>query len=107
MIDKASIFILKKRKFFVTLILLITVFMAYMSQFVQLNYDFSQTVPDSDPDMKYYNGFKKTFGEDGNVFAVGLKDSAIFNLENFKTYQKLIQDVKEISGVKGALGLST
>jgi len=107
MIDKASIFILKKRKFFVTFILIITVFMAYMSQFVQLNYDFSQTVPDSDPDMEYYNGFKKTFGEDGNVFAVGLKDSSIFQLENFKAYQKLTQEVKEINGVKGALGLSS
>ena len=107
MIDKASIFILKKRKFFVTFILIITVFMAYMSQFVQLNYDFSQTVPDSDPDMEYYNGFKKTFGEDGNVFAVGLKDSSIFHLENFKAYQKLTQEVKDINGVKGALGLSS
>ena len=107
MIDKASIFILKKRKFFVTFILIITVFMAYMSQFVQLNYDFSQTVPDSDPDMEYYNGFKKTFGEDGNVFAVGLKDSSIFQLENFKAYQKLTQEVKDINGVKGALGLSS
>ena len=67
--------------------------MAYMSQFVQLNYDFSQTVPDSDPDMEYYNGFKKTFGEDGNVFAVGLKDSSIFQLENFNAYQKLTQEV--------------
>tara|TARA_Y100000748_G_scaffold275756_1_gene251728 strand:- start:2855 stop:5077 length:2223 start_codon:yes stop_codon:yes gene_type:complete len=81
--------------------------MAYMSQFVQLNYDFSQTVPDSDPDMEYYNGFKKTFGEDGNVFAVGLKDSSIFQLENFKAYQKLTQEVKDINGVKGALGLSS
>ncbi len=107
MIDKASIFILKKRKFFVSLILLITVFMAYKSQFVQLNYDFSQTVPDSDPDMEYYNGFKDTFGEDGNVFAVGLKDSSIFQLDNFKVYEKLIQEVKGIEGVKGALGLST
>ena len=81
--------------------------MAYMSQFVQLNYDFSQTVPDSDPDMIYYNEFKDTFGEDGNVFAIGLKDSSIFELNNFIQYQKLIDNVKGIEGVKGALGLST
>ena len=86
---------------------MITGFMAYMSQFVQLNYDFSQTVPDSDPDMIYYNEFKDTFGEDGNVFAIGLKDSSIFELNNFIQYQNLIDNVKGIEGVKGALGLST
>ena len=86
---------------------MITGFMAYMSQFVQLNYDFSQTVPDSDPDMIYYNEFKDTFGEDGNVFAIGLKDSSIFELNNFIQYQNLIDNVKGIEGVKGVLGLST
>ena len=53
MIDNISSLILEKRKIFVFIILMITGFMAYMSQFVQLNYDFSQTVPDSDPDMIY------------------------------------------------------
>ena len=107
MIDNISSLILEKRKLFVFIILMITGFMAYMSQFVQLNYDFSQTVPDSDPDMIYYNEFKDTFGEDGNVFAIGLKDSSIFELNNFIQYQNLIDNVKEIEGVKGALGLST
>ena len=55
MIDNISSLILEKRKLFVFIILMITGFMAYMSQFVQLNYDFSQTVPDSDPDMIYYS----------------------------------------------------
>ena len=107
MIDNISSLILEKRKLFVFIILMITGFMAYMSQFVQLNYDFSQTVPDSDPDMIYYNEFKDTFGEDGNVFAIGLKDSSIFELNNFIQYQNLIDNVKGIEGVKGALGLST
>ena len=106
MIDNISSLILEKRKLFVFIILMITGFMAYMGQFVQLNYDFSQTVPDSDPDMIYYNEFKDTFGEDGNVFAIGLKDSSIFELNNFIQYQNLIDNVKGIEGVKGALGLS-
>ena len=42
--------------------------------------------PDTDEDMIYYNSFKKTFGEDGNVFAIGLKDSSIFVLDKFINY---------------------
>tara|TARA_Y100000768_G_scaffold33509_1_gene21991 strand:- start:2249 stop:4468 length:2220 start_codon:yes stop_codon:yes gene_type:complete len=81
--------------------------MGYMSQFVKFNYDFSQTVPDTDEDMMYYNDFKKTFGEDGNVFAVGLKDSSIFNIEKFTLYKNYIKSLESIEGVNGVLGLPT
>ena len=81
--------------------------MGYMSQFVKFNYDFSQTVPDTDEDMMYYNEFKKTFGEDGNVFAVGLKDSSIFNIEKFTLYKDYIKSLESIEGVNGVLGLPT
>jgi hypothetical protein len=79
--------------------------MAYMGQFVKFNYDFSQTVPDSDEDMIYYNSFKKTFGEDGNVFAIGLKDSSIFVLDKFINYREYIKEIESIEGINGVLGL--
>ena len=105
MVDKLSNFILNNRKLFVIIIFAYTIFMGYMSQFVKFNYDFSQTVPDTDEDMIYYNSFKNTFGEDGNVFAVGLKDSSIFSLEKFMTYRNYINDLESIEGVNGVLGL--
>ena len=79
--------------------------MAYMGQFVKFNYDFSQTVPDTDEDMIYYNNFKKTFGEDGNVFAIGLNDSSIFMLDKFIRYREYIKEIESIEGVNGVLGL--
>ena len=79
--------------------------MAYMGQFVKFNYDFSQTVPDTDEDMIYYNSFKKTFGEDGNVFAIGLKDSSIFVLDKFINYREYIKQIESIEGINGVLGL--
>ena len=99
MVNMLSDFVLKNRKLFILLILSYTIFMAYMGQFVKFNYDFSQTVPDTDEDMIYYNSFKNTFGEDGNVFAVGLKDSSIFSLEKFMTYRNYINDLESIEGV--------
>ena len=107
MVQRLSNFIINNRNIFLVLILSYTLFMGYMSQFVKFNYDFSQTVPDTDEDMMYYNDFKKTFGEDGNVFAVGLKDSSIFNIEKFTLYKNYIKSLESIEGVNGVLGLPT
>ena len=107
MVRRLSNFIINNRNIFLVLILSYTLFMGYMSQFVKFNYDFSQTVPDTDEDMMYYNDFKKTFGEDGNVFAVGLKDSSIFNIEKFTLYKNYIKSLESIEGVNGVLGLPT
>ena len=62
MIDNFSNFILRFRIFFISLIFLLTLYMAYQGQFVRYNYNFSQTVPDSDEDMIFYKNFKKIFG---------------------------------------------
>ena len=107
MVRRLSNFIINNRNIFLILILSYTLFMGYMSQFVKFNYDFSQTVPDTDEDMMYYNDFKKTFGEDGNVFAVGLKDSSIFNIEKFTLYKDYIKSLESIEGVNCVLGLPT
>jgi len=106
MIDNFSNFILRYRVFFVSIIFLFTIFMAYQSQFVRYNYNFAQTVPDSDEDMIYYKEFKKIFGEDGNVFAIGLKDSLIFDIKIFNNYNKYVQNLESIEGVNGVLSLS-
>lgn len=105
MAEKFSHFILNNRKLFIFLILVYTLFMGYKGLEVEYNYDFSQTVPDTDEEMIYYNSFKDTFGEDGNVFAIGLKDSSIFEVEKFKLYNEYVTKVENIYGVKGALGL--
>jgi uncharacterized protein len=105
MVDGFSNFILRYRVFFISIIFLFTVFMAYQSQFVRYNYNFAQTVPDSDEDMIYYQDFKKIFGEDGNVFAIGLKDSSIFDIKTFNSYNEYVQNLESIKGINGVLSL--
>ena len=69
MLDYLSNFLIKFRLYFVVSILVITAFMGYKMQFVEYNYSFAKTVPDTDQDMIYYQNFRKIFGEDGNIFA--------------------------------------
>ena len=106
MAEKFSNFVLNNRKIFILIILVYTAFMAYKGLDVKYNYDFSQTVPDTDEEMMYYNSFKKTFGEDGNVLAIGLKDSSVFLIDKLKLYNNYIEEIQNVYGVKGVLGLS-
>ena len=106
MAEKFSNFVLNNRKIFILIILVYTAFMAYKGLDVKYNYDFSQTVPDTDEEMMYYNSFKKTFGEDGNVLAIGLKDSSVFLIDKLNLYNNYIEEIQNVYGVKGVLGLS-
>ena len=106
MAEGFSNFILNNRKVFLLLIAIYTIFMGIKGFEVEYNYDFSQTVPDTDDEMIYYKSFKQTFGEDGNVFAIGLNDSSIFRLDQFILYNTYVEKIKKINGVKGVLGLS-
>ena len=87
------------------LIGLITVFMGYYASKVEMSYEFARTVPPDDPDMIYHNQFKAQFGEDANLIAVGLRDSAVYQLKNFEAFRELTRDIKKITGVTEVLSL--
>ena len=98
-------FIIKNRLSLIILIGLITLFMGYHASTVQMSYDFARTVPPKDPDMIILNQFKAQFGEDGNVIAVGLKDSSVYQLKNFEAYRELSRNVKQIAGINEVISL--
>ncbi|MEM6812853.1 MAG: MMPL family transporter [Bacteroidota bacterium] len=83
----------------------ITVFMGFQSRNIQWSFDLANIVPDDDPEMIYFKQFRKTFGEDGNIMAIGVKDSAIYDLENFRKYRNLIESLERLEGINSVLGL--
>lgn len=98
--------ILRFRLYLIILIAGITVFMAYQIQYVEWSYDLANIVPDTDPEMQYLIEFKKTFGEDGNVMALGVEDSALYTPKNFERFKFLTDELKRIHGVKNVLGMA-
>jgi uncharacterized protein len=98
-------FIIKQRLALIGIILLITIFMGYHATKVQMSYDVGRTVPADDPEMVFLQKFKQQFGEDGNMIAVGLQDSAIYELKNFNRFRELSKTIKEIAGVNNLLSL--
>lgn len=97
--------IIKYRLPLVILIGLITVFMGYHAKDAEMSYDFRGTVPANDPEQVFFTEFRKQFGEDGNIVAVGLKDSAIYQYKNFERLRQFCVAVKGMEGVNEVISL--
>ncbi|SDK29696.1 hypothetical protein SAMN05421823_102383 [Catalinimonas alkaloidigena] len=98
-------FILKYRLVIIVLLALYAGFMAYEGSRIQMSYSFSNVVPTSDPDMAYFQEFKRTFGEDGNIMAIGLQDPRIYEVENFQRLEYLSKAIQELRGVTQVVSL--
>ncbi|MDN5201998.1 efflux RND transporter permease subunit [Fulvivirgaceae bacterium BMA10] len=97
--------IIKFRLHLIILLAIVTAFMGYKSQEIEWSYDLAKTVPEHDPEMIYFEEFKKVFGEDGNILAIGLKDSAIYTPENFQKFKTLSQEIEDFEGINEVLSL--
>lgn len=97
--------ILKFRITLMVIIGVITLFMGYQAQYIQWSYDMVNVVPESDPDQQYFRQFKELFGEDGNIMAIGVKDSTLYTTKNFQKMRFLTDELERINGVKAVLGL--
>jgi predicted RND superfamily exporter protein len=100
-----ALFIIKYRGWLLGLIALSTVYMAWVAKDVQMTYDFAQVVSPEDPDMVYFQQFKRTFGEDGNILVVGMQDSSVYQLKKFQQYDQLADELVKVQGVTGVLGI--
>ena len=99
--------ILKFRLSLVIIIGVITAFMGYHLQFIEISYDLASVVPEDDTEMINLQAFKTLFGEDGNIMAIGVKDSTLFELGNFNRFRALADELKQLHGVNTVLGIPT
>ncbi|MGQ8337089.1 efflux RND transporter permease subunit [Sunxiuqinia sp. A32] len=103
---RLSRIILRNRVLLLSLLGIITLFMAYQAQKVEMSYEYAQLLPKKDSAYIDYERFKQIFGEEGNLIAVGLEDEDFFNLKHFKNWQKLCSKLEDIDGVENLLSAS-
>lgn len=103
--DKVAQFIIRFRLALIVLIVLVTAVMGYFATKVEMSYDLARTVPADDPEMVFLQTFKKQFGEDANIIAVGCKDSSVYTLQKFNRFRELSKQIKAIAGVNNVLSL--
>lgn len=102
---KLAHFIIAYRLPLFIVIALITVVMGYYGRTVEMSYDFRGTVPATDPEQVFFDQFKKQFGEDAGIVAVGLKDSSIYQYRNFEKLREFCIAMRQIPGVNEVISL--
>ncbi|MCX7696198.1 MAG: MMPL family transporter [Bacteroidales bacterium] len=93
-------FILRYRLTVLITFSILTIFLAYRGVWVPMSYEYAQMLPQSDSESITYQEFKKQFEEDGAIFFIGFKDSAIFRLNHYNEFSKLKDSIRKIEGVK-------
>ncbi|GGB84691.1 efflux RND transporter permease subunit [Dyadobacter sediminis] len=104
--NKIATYIIRYRLLWVALVLVSTIFMAYEASKIELSYQFARILPSSDPVEKEYQDFRKLFGEDGSVMVIGWQDPQLFEINKFRDWCKLSQEIKETQGIKNVLSLA-
>ncbi|MEM1408198.1 MAG: MMPL family transporter [Bacteroidota bacterium] len=79
--------------------------MGYHARNVEMSYNLSSTVPSDDPDMVEFMDFKRLFGEDGNLMAIGLKDSSVYTAEKFSFLREMSNRLNDLEGVINVVSL--
>ncbi|MBC7948486.1 MAG: MMPL family transporter [Chitinophagaceae bacterium] len=99
--------ILKYRIPFLIALVALTAIMTYWASKVQLSYEFSRAIPTNHPASVTYQEFKKKFGEDGNLFVIGIQTKEVFNENFFNSYADLQRKLKKVNGVEDIIGMPT
>ena len=82
---KIAAFIIKFRLALLVILLVVTGVMGYFASKVQLSYEFTSAIPTDNPKYKEYQDFRKLFGEDGNLMAIGVQTDQFFSPDFFTT----------------------
>lgn len=98
-------FILRNRLGNLIAIILLTAFMGYKAIDVHLSYEMAQMLPASDTTSRAYEKFKATFGQDGAVLFIGIKDEKLFTLSEFNDWLELTESLRRVDGVQEVLSI--
>jgi predicted RND superfamily exporter protein len=98
-------FVIKNRVVLLLLLLISTAVMGYYAGKIKLSYEFSKAIPTDNPRYRDYVSFKQTFGDDGYLLVIGLKDSNMFTLNNFESYRQLHVALKNVPFVEDLVSM--
>jgi hypothetical protein len=103
--QKLGSFVLRYRIPLLVFLLASTAFMGYHASKIEMSYEFSRAIPTNNSKYKDYIAFKKQFGEDGNLFVVGIQSDKLFEKDIFNDYAILSAQLKKVTGVDNLLSV--
>lgn len=87
-------------------ILAATIFMALQWDKMRFTYTEANLLPDDHEVNLDYNAFLKTFGDEGNLIILGVKDSSLFTVEKLNAWNSLSSYFKTYSEVETVVAIS-
>lgn len=93
---KISGLILRNRPGILVVLILLTGFMLFKSQSVELSYRFGGILPKTDSTAIAYQKFLDEFSQDGNLMVLGVKSPDFFTIDHFNAWYRLGEDLKKI-----------
>lgn len=99
-------FILRNRIAIIIVLGCITVMMGYYAHTAEISYESPKLLPDHDTTAIEYKEFKKRFGQDGSVMAIGIDDKDLYQLQKFNDWYDLGNAVKDVAGVKAVVSIA-
>lgn len=97
--------VLKFRWILLVLLVLATALMAYHASKVQLSYEFTRAIPTDNPKYQEYQEFRKLFGEDGNLMAIGIQTQDFFQEKFYNDYAALVKNIRQTKAVEDVLSI--
>ncbi|HNW49699.1 MAG TPA: efflux RND transporter permease subunit [Prolixibacteraceae bacterium] len=106
MFVRISQFILRNRVQLIIFLAIITAFMAYKAKDIEMNYEYASLLAEKNQAKVEYNQFKKIFGEDGNLFVIGIQNPNLFQLDQFNEWYDLSNQISQLEGVDGVISIT-
>ena len=103
--DVTARLILRNKIVILVGILLVTIFFSRQWENMRLAYSEANMLPDDHEVNITYNNFLKTFGEEGNLIVLGVKDSSLFTVEKLNAWNKLSEDFKSNEAVETVISI--
>ncbi|MCF7567438.1 efflux RND transporter permease subunit [Sabulilitoribacter arenilitoris] len=86
-------------------IIVATIFFSFQWKNMRFTYTEANLLPDDHEVNIVYNDFLKTFGEEGNLIILGVKDSTLFTVEKLNAWNKLSETFKQFEDVETVVSI--
>lgn len=103
--DITARLILRNKIIILVGIIIATFFFSQQWDNMRFTYTEANLLPDDHEINTTYNDFLKTFGEEGNLIVLGLKDSTLFTIEKLNAWNKLSEDFKKNGAVETVISI--
>ena len=98
--------ILRNRILLLVIVGLVTSFMAYKAQFVEMSYTYAALLPEDDPASVEYERFRNTFGQEGNMMFFAVQDTDFYELEKFNDWIALGDSLVSLDGIDAVVSIA-